>query len=82
MEYQEKFKFLKIEQMKRKDKEEYFFVIHLLDKQNTPCRFFIFNKDLMKKVSTMKFAGLQDLNIIFRVAYSNNTWQVTLLDIN
>ena len=74
--------------MKRKNSEElkesekYFFVIHLIDKENNPCRFFIFNKDLIAKVSRMDLVGLQDILLTIKVSFVNNSWQVNLLDIN
>ncbi len=88
MEYQEEFKFLKLEVMKRKNTEELkeedrnFIVINLLDPTNNPCRFFIFNKDLMKKVLSSTYSGLQLLQVKFEVVYSNNNWSVRVVDIN
>lgn len=88
MEFQDNFKFLKLEQMKRKNVEQLkesdriFFVIHLLDKENNACRFFIFNKDLMAKVANMNLAGLQDVLLTMKVSFVNNSWQVNLIDIN
>lgn len=88
MEIQDNFKFLKLEQMQRKNSEElkesdrYFFVIHLLDKDNNPCRFFIFNKDLREKVLNLNLVSLQDILLTMKVVFVNNSWQVNLLDIN
>lgn len=88
MEYQEMFKFLKLEQVKRKNADElsegekYFYTIYLLDSKNNPCRFFIFNKDLINKVLSLKLQGLQDVVCNIGVAYSNDSWRVNLLDIN
>lgn len=88
MEYQEMFKFLKLEQVKRKNADElaegekYFYTIYLLDNKNNPCRFFIFNKDLINKVLNLKLQGLQDVVCNIGVAYLNDSWRVNLLDIN
>lgn len=88
MEYQEEFKFLNLEVMQRKNAQELkedernFLIIQLLDKNNNPCRFFIFNKDVMKKVLSSEYVGLQLLKITFEVLYNNNNWSVRLVDIN
>ena len=88
MEFQDNFKFLKLEQMQRKNAEELkesertFFIIHLLDKDNNACRFFIFNKDLMNKVVNLGLVGLQDILVTAKVSFNNNNWQVNLIDIN
>lgn len=88
MELQDNFLFLKLEQMQRKNSEElkesdrYFFVIHLLDKDNNPCRFFIFNKDLREKVLKLNLVGLQNISVTMKVSFVSNSWQVNLLDIN
>lgn len=88
MEFEGKFKFLKLEQMKRKNADEleegerFFFIISLLDNYNNPCRFFIFNKDLINKIINSKFVGLQDVLCHIKVSFTNNNWQVNLVDIN
>lgn len=88
MEYQEMFKFLKFEQVRRKNADElaegekYFYTIQLLDNQNNPCRFFVFNKDLINKIISLKLQGLQDVVCNIGVNYSNDAWRVNLLDIN
>lgn len=88
MEYTEEFKFLNLELMQRKNAQELkeedrnFLVIQLLDPKNNPCRFFVFNKDLMKKMLSTTYAGLQLLKVTFDVVYSNNTWNVRVVDIN
>lgn len=88
MEFNGIFKFLKLEQMKRKNSEElkedekYFYIMNLLDNNNNPCRFFIFNKELINKIINSGFVGFQDLNCTVKVSFVNNNWQVSLLDIN
>lgn len=88
MQYQEEFKFLNFEVMQRKNANELkeedrnFLLIRLLDKNNNPCRFFVFNKDLMKKILAANYVGLQLLMITFEVSYKNENWTVRLVDIN
>lgn len=85
MKYQENFKFLKADLMKRKKTEENkteseFMVLHLLDNENNPCRFFVFNKETIEKVKNYGFVGLQDVIISFELIFNNN-WNVKLIDI-
>lgn len=87
MKYQGNFKFLKVEQMKRKNSEELaeadrtFFVIHLLDEDNNPVRFFVFNKDLMSKIANAGLVSLQDIIVEFTISCGTNGWNVNLVDI-
>ena len=87
MEYQEEFKFLSLESIKRKNAEElkedekYFLKLNLLDKNYNPCSFMVFNKDLIKKLLTIQFAGLQLLTVTFDLVYTNNSWNVKLVDL-
>lgn len=87
MEYQEEFKFLGLESIKRKnsenlnEEEKYFFKLNLLDKKYNPCSFLVFNKDLIKKLRNTQFAGLQLLTITFDLIYTNNNWNVKLVDL-
>ena len=80
MEFQEIFKMLNFELRKRKDSEERFIVLNVLDIKNNPCKFFVFNSDLVDKILSSNFAGLQDVTILFRLSFSN-MWNVNLLDI-
>lgn len=87
MRYTENFKFLKVEMIKRKKTEEvkeeqYFVSLNVLDDENNPCRFLIFNKDLVARISNYQFVGLQELSISFELVFTNNNWSVRLLDIN
>ena len=88
MEYQEEFKFLNFETIKRKNADELkeedrvFLKLNLLDKNFNPCYFFVFNKDLMRKLLDMQLVGLQVLDIKFEVSFSNNSWNVKALDVN
>ena len=88
MEFQENFKFLNFELMNRKNAESLpederkFIILNILDKNNNPCKFIIFNKDLVKKFYSLGLQGLQDIKILFKLEYSNNMWNVRPLDIN
>lgn len=88
MEYQEMFKFLNLQIMQRKnadklpEDERNFLVVNFLDLNFNPCRFFVFNKDLMKKMLSTKYSGLQDLVVTFTVTYSNDNWHVNLVDVH
>lgn len=87
MEYQDNFKFLNVQLMKRKKTEENkneseFLIINLLDCENNPCRFFVFNKDLYKKIIENRYVGLQDILISFELVFVNNNWSVRILDID
>lgn len=87
MEYQEEFKFLNLEIVKRKNAEELkeedrqFIKLNLLDKNYNPCVFFVFNKEVMKKLLNMELVGLQILEIHFELVY-NNSWNVKLVDVH
>lgn len=86
MKYQDNFKFLNVQLMKRKKTEENknvsdFLVLNLLDCDNNPCRFFVFNEDLYKKIIQSSYLGLQDVVIAFEVIFVNNNWNVRILDI-
>lgn len=86
MKIEQSFKFLKAELMKRKkteenQKETEFLVLNLLDEDNNPCRFFIFNADLINKIVKSNFLGLQDVICTLELKFNNN-WSVNLLDID
>ncbi|MCI8352425.1 MAG: hypothetical protein HFJ58_02215 [Clostridia bacterium] len=88
MEYVEEFKYLNLEVMKKKnanelpEDEKNFLIINLLDKNNNPCRFFVFTPDVMKKILSSSYVGLQVLQVCFRVQFTNNNWVVRLVDIS
>ena len=88
MDFIEEFKYLNLELMKKKNANELpedernFIILNLLDKNNNPCRFFVFDKEVMKKILTSNFVGLQLLNVSFKLLYSNNSWNVRLVDIS
>lgn len=88
MDYNEEFKFLNLELMKKKnanelpEDEKNFLILNLLDKNNNPCRFFVFNVDVMKKILSSSYVGLQILNVSFKLQFTNNNWNVRLVDIS
>lgn len=86
MKFEQNFKFLKAELMKKKkteenQKETQFLLLNLLDDNNNPCRFFVFNADLINKILNSNFLGLQDVICTIEVKFNNN-WSVNLLDID
>lgn len=86
MKIEQNFKFLKAELMKRKkteenQKESEFLVLNLLDEENNPCRFFVFNKDLINKIVNSNFLGLQDVICTLELKFNNN-WSVNLVNID
>ncbi len=85
------FIFLNVEKLKRKkkdvnDKDEYFFIINLLDDSNTPCKMFSFddsiNGYIENSIKNDKLKGLQKINIDFDLVFSNNIWNVRLKAVN
>ena len=88
MDYIEEFKFLNFELMKKKnanelpEDEKNFLILNLLDKNNNPCRFFVFNIDTLKKILSSNYVGLQVLNVSFKLQFVNNNWNVKLVDIS
>lgn len=86
MKIEQNFKFLKVELMKKKkteenQKETQFLILNLLDEDNNPCRFFVFNTDLISKITKSSFLGLQDVICTLEIKFNNN-WSVNLLDID
>ena len=86
MKYEANFKFLKYNSMKRKitetnKKESEFIVLHLLDDENNPCSFFVFDEKVIEKIKSRNFVGLEDILVLFELTFSQN-WTVRLLDID
>lgn len=88
MEYQEMFKFLNLQIMQRKNAEKLpedernYIVLNLLDYNNNPCRFFVFNKKVIEKLLTKTRVGLEEMEITFSVSYIKDNWHVNLVDVN
>lgn len=91
MKISEDFKFLSLQAIKRKNAEElkadeqFFYIINLLDKENNPVKFYSFNNDinnqLIKSINSQELKGLQDCLVHFELLFSNNNWNVRLLNI-
>lgn len=88
MEFQTNFKFLNLQEINRKsanelpEGEKTFIKINLLDNQNNPCSFIVFNKDIKEKIKKLQPKSLIDLLVTCRVSYNNNNWNVNLIDID
>lgn len=88
MEFQEYFKFLNFQVIKRKnaeglpEDERSFLKLNLLDKLNNPCSFIVFDKDVMKKLLTGSIESLAEILVTFDLVYSNDKWNVRLVDYN
>ena len=70
---------MKIEYNKRKVLDK-IYVYDLLFKKVSGYQ--VFNKDLMKKMLSTTYSGLQDLVVTFTVTYSNDNWHVNLVDVH
>lgn len=81
MEFEENFRVLNYEVRKRKEGEERFIILNALDINNNPCKFFVFNSEVVSKFLNTQFAGLQEVLIRFKLSFNNNIWNVNLLDI-
>ena len=91
MKLSDDFKFLSLQAVKRKnaeelkDTEKYFYIINLLDKENNPVKFYSFDNDinnrLVKSINTQELKGLQDCLVHFELFFSNNNWNVKLINI-
>jgi len=88
MEFEANFKFLKMDIIQRKNAEKLnedeknFISLHLLDDENNPCRFLVFNKEVIKNLLDMNLVGLQDLLIEFKLVFRNDMWQVQIIDLH
>ena len=91
MKISDDFKFLSLQAVKRKNSEElkdtekFFYIINLLDKENNPVKFYSFDNDinaqLVKSINTQELKGLQDCLVHFELVFSNNNWNVRLINI-
>ena len=82
MKYIENFKFLKAEEMTRKETGRRFIVLNVLDVDNNPCRFFVFDDVVVNKIIGFNLAGLQDVTVSFTLSCGQNGWSVHLDDIS
>ena len=91
MKLSDDFKFLSLQAVKRKNAEElkaeeqFFYIINLLDKENNPVKFYSFdnsiNAQLIKSINSQELKGLQDCLVHFELVFSNNNWNVKLINI-
>lgn len=86
MQFQENFKFLNYQVINRKnaadlpaDKKS-FVKLNLLDKDNNPCSFMVFDNDIVKNLQESKYAPLFSVPIIFEVVYRNDNWRVNMIN--
>ena len=88
MEFQEKFKFLNIQLIKRKnadalaEEDKQFVKLNVLDIENNPCSFMIFNKDIIKQILSNPFCSLADIVIAFDLVYLKDNWNVKVVSVN
>lgn len=83
------FKFLKLEQKERKESEKlsaenkHYYILNLLDEDNTPVKFYSFNYEVSSKLIDLskRISSLQDLLVKFSLEFSNNNWNVRLIDV-
>ena len=84
------FKYLKLERRERKESEKlkeenkYYYILNCLDEDNTPVKFYSFNYETSSKLVSMlnDVKSLQDLLIKFSLDFSNNNWNVRLIDVS
>lgn len=92
MVFEEEFKLLSLQKLNKKnaneiknEDERYFYIVNVLDKENNPCKFFSFNKDINKdlttRLNTGALKGLQDCLIKFDVVFQEKNWNVRLEEI-
>lgn len=85
MQFQEKFKFLNYQVINRKNAaelpegEKSFVKLNLLDKENNPCAFMVFNNETIKKLQSAQLGSLAEISVIFEVVYNNNNWSVRMV---
>lgn len=84
------FKFLKLEQKERKESEKlkdenkHYYILNLLDEENNPVKFYSFNYETSSKLIEIckDVKSLQDLLVKFSLDFSNNNWNVRLIDVS
>lgn len=81
MEHSCEFIFLNYELKKRKDKEEKYMIFNCLDYKKSPCKFFIFDSNLINKIVERQFESLEEIDLTYQVTFNNNQWFVKLVDV-
>lgn len=82
MEHTNKFKFLKVDVIEKKDKTGIFLKLHCLDDNANVLRFFIAKEEVIEKISNLKLVTLQDITVNYTVTQNEDNWNVRLNDIN
>lgn len=88
MEFQTNFKFLNLQEITRKNAKELsedektFIKLNLLDNQNNPCSFIIFDKNIKEKIRKLQLKSLIDLIVVCKVFYNNNKWNINLVNLD
>jgi len=85
MQLTENFKFLTCQKYEKqateKNKKISYLILNLLDSENNPCKFFVFDEKLRDLILATGFSGLQDLSVTISLKYSGDTWRVSIVDI-
>lgn len=88
MEFQLDFKFLNFHLIQRKNSselpedEKQFAKVNLLDRLNNPCAFMVFDKDVIKKLTSKSITPLATVLVTIHLSYINNFWNVRMIDIS
>jgi len=81
------FKFLNLQEIKRKNADELkegektFIKLNLLDEGNNPCAFMVFDKEIKEGLLNNPITSLADICVNFDLTYNNNIWNVRVLDL-
>lgn len=86
MNFQNEFRFLNFQVIKRKNADELpegqksFVKVNLLDMQNNPCAFVIFDNTVIEKLKNSQIGSLGKIICSIDLSYSNDKWNVKLID--
>jgi len=85
MQLTENFKFLNCQKYEKKSTEKNknlsYLILNLLDSENNPCKFFVFDEKIRDFILATGFSGLQDLLVTISLKYSSDAWRVSIVDI-
>lgn len=73
--------FLKLEKGMTKEKQNYL-IVSFLDEEQNPCRFFIFDENVMRKLLTKTPDLYQKITCVICVSYFKENWNVSLKDVD
>ena len=82
MEHTNKFKFLKVDVINKKDKTGIFLKLHCLDENSNVLKFFVAKEEIIDKIYDLKLVSLQGITINYTVTQNNDIWNVRVNDIN